>query len=44
MQVSDMNNYTLESRVQVMIGMVLLTGMETQERRDAGESSFVIVR
>ena len=37
MQVRVMNNYTFESGVQVMIGIVLLTGMETH-RRDDGDA------
>jgi len=31
-RISNLNNYTLGSSVQVMIGIVLLTGMETHRR------------
>ena len=37
MQISDIKNYTLESGVQVMIGIVLLTGMETHRRDETME-------
>jgi len=36
-RISNLNNYTLGSSVQVMIGIVLLTGMETHRRDETLE-------